>query len=611
MNEHVRNYLKYYIEMDQKPKFAVVINGEWGSGKTWLIDDILESYDKKKYAILKVSLYGLTNTGQIDTEIYKKVHPVLSSKGMLIAGALSKALLKGTLKIDLNSDDKDDASMSLGIPEIDFEKLSKKPENTILIFDDFERCEISWEQFFGYVNHFTEGNGCKAIIITNEESEKIKKDEDGYLISKEKVIGQTLKVKADTNSAFIAFIHNHSTVSFKDFMQNKSSILFSTIDIAKSNNLRLLRKFILNFERLFNAIPPGILKNEAIMEKLLVIYFIIYFEKTANRINLFDFKNSSDNLVKRNDDALQALHGKYSFISFGDLILSDSTWSEMINNGNLEEEKIKDEINFRLNSTKSQAASWVKLWHFDVLKDDEFKDLHKQVLSELKSLSFSNINIVKHIVGMMEHFNKIELTDTDMKEILAASKKCIDKMLRSGGIEYEDHNHPQYLYNESWGGLGFFERDSLSFIEISEYVKFAQQKSLEAELIKSSKKLVELIKNDNQDYFLLLNYNDRGVKSYYNKPILTFVDCDEFTKAFLACRNKSTISYALKERYNYEQFAKELISELPVFSSFVEKITKIADEKSTPLLSYNIKDCLERYLEPSLLRLKQIANITT
>lgn len=148
MNEHVRNYLKYYIEMGQKPKFAVVINGEWGSGKTWLIDNILESYDKEKYAIIKVSLYGLTNTGQIDTEIYKKVHPVLSSKGMLIAGALSKALLKGTLKIDLNSDGKDDASMNLGIPEIDFEKLSKKPENTILVFDDFERCELSWEQFF-------------------------------------------------------------------------------------------------------------------------------------------------------------------------------------------------------------------------------------------------------------------------------------------------------------------------------------------------------------------------------------------------------------------------------------------------------------------------------
>lgn len=597
--------------MDQKPKFAVVINGEWGSGKTWLIDDILEPYEKSDYAIIKVSLYGLANTGQIDTEIFKKVHPILSSKGMLIAGALSKALLRGTLRIDLNSDSKDDASMSFGTPEINIEKLSKKPENTILIFDDFERCEISWEQFFGYVNHFTEENGCKAIIVTNEESEKIKKDIEGYLISKEKVTGQTLKVKADTNAALLSFIDNHPAALFKKFMQSKTSTLLNTIDIAKSNNLRVLRKFILHFERLYNFIPSGVRKNDAIMEKLLATYFIIYFEKTSNRINLFALQNTSDNQMKRNDDEFKALHEKYSFNTFGDLILSDSTWAEMINNGNLVKETIEQEINFRLTSMSSQVASWVKLWHFDVLKDDEFKNLHKQVLSELKSLSFTNVNIVKHIVGMMEHFNKIAIIDTDMNKVVDLSKKCIDKMLQSGSVEYEDHRRTDYHYSDSWGGLGFFERDSLAFKEICDYVKFAQQKSLEIELRNSSKKLIELIKNDDKDYFLYLNHNDRGVNSYYNKPILEFIDCDELTKAFLACKNKSMISYALKERYNYEHFAKELISELPVFSSFVKSIKKIADDKSSPLLSYNIKDSLERYLEPSLLRLQELADIPT
>ncbi|WP_434745613.1 P-loop NTPase fold protein [Candidatus Pantoea rara] len=611
MNEHVRNYLKYYIEMNQKPKFAVVINGEWGSGKTWLVDDILKPYDKKEYAIIKVSLYGLTNTGQIDTEIYKKVHPVLSGKGMLIAGALSKALLKGTLKIDFNSDQKDDASMSLGIPEINFEKLSKKPEDTILIFDDFERCEISWEQFFGYVNHFTEESGCKAIIITNEESEKIKKDISSYLTSKEKVVGQTLKVKADTNSALLSFAGNHSTPLFKGFMQSKGSILLSTIDIAKSNNLRLLRKFILDFEKLYNAIPSDIRKNDTIMERLLATYFIFYFEKTSNHINLFDVENISDNLIKRNDGAFKALYEKYSFNTFGDLILSDPTWNEIINNGNVVGKTIEEEINFRLTSMSSQEANWVKLWEFTVLKDDEFARLYKQVFSELESLSFTNINIVKHIVGMMEHFNKIALIDADMNKVLALSKKCIDKMVESGGVEYEDHAHPQYRYNESWGGLGFFERDSLAFKDICNYVKLVQQKALEAELVNASKKLVEFIRNDDKDYFLLLNYNDRGIKSYHDKPMLAFIDCDELTKAFLACRSKSTISYAFKERYAYQHSSKELISEIPVFSSFVKNIKKIADEKSMPLLSYNIKDSLERYLEPSLSQLKQLADIPT
>lgn len=465
--------------------------------------------------------------------------------------------------------------------------------------------------FFGYVNHFTEENGCKAIIIANEESEKIKRDINSYLISKEKVIGQTLKVKSDTNSALVSFIDNHPKPLFKIFMQSKISILLSAIDITKSSNLRLLRKFILDFERLYNSIPSEIRKNDTIMERLLATYFIFYFEKTSNHIDLFDLKNASDNIIKRNDDAFKALYEKYSFNTFGDLILSDSTWGEVINNGNFVDEVIEQEINFRLTSMSSQEASWVKLWDFNVLKDDEFEELHKKVLSELESLSFTNINIIKHIVGMMVHFNKIALINTDMKKVLALSKKCIDKMLESGGVEYENHAHPQYRYNESWGGLGFFERDSLEFQDICDYVKLVQQKALEGELVKASKLLVKLIENDDKDYFLLLNHNDRGVKSYYDKPMLAYIDCDELTKAFLACRNKSTISYAFKERYAYLNSSKELISEIPVFSLFVEKIKKIAGDKSMPLLSYNIKDSLERYLEPSLSQLKQLADIPT
>ena len=45
INDHIIKYLDYYCKLPYPPKFAVLIKGEWGSGKTWLV----EKYIEEKY----------------------------------------------------------------------------------------------------------------------------------------------------------------------------------------------------------------------------------------------------------------------------------------------------------------------------------------------------------------------------------------------------------------------------------------------------------------------------------------------------------------------------------------------------------------------------------
>ncbi|HDX8372731.1 TPA: hypothetical protein RQN12_003768 [Aeromonas dhakensis] len=40
-NKHVNDFLKYYFNLEQSPEYAILIDGEWGAGKSWFIQKAL------------------------------------------------------------------------------------------------------------------------------------------------------------------------------------------------------------------------------------------------------------------------------------------------------------------------------------------------------------------------------------------------------------------------------------------------------------------------------------------------------------------------------------------------------------------------------------------
>ena len=123
MNEHITEYCKNFIESIDNPQFAVFLKGKWGIGKTYFIDTLLGKYKKSNTAntsdideahIIKISLFGVKNYDDIDIKIYEAIHPILSSKGMKIAGAVARSALKLGTSIDFNGDKKNDISMTIG-----------------------------------------------------------------------------------------------------------------------------------------------------------------------------------------------------------------------------------------------------------------------------------------------------------------------------------------------------------------------------------------------------------------------------------------------------------------------------------------------------------------
>ena len=161
MNEHIESYCKEYLESENSPNFAVFLKGEWGCGKTYFINKIIEKYtdcsgNLKKNEILYLSLFGVEQKSDIDDLIFQKIHPILSSKQFKIASAIIRSALKFGYNFDYNKDGKSDGSLTFGgfsankKKKIYLKDLSKK----VIIVDDIERTSLSPFQIFGYFSEY-------------------------------------------------------------------------------------------------------------------------------------------------------------------------------------------------------------------------------------------------------------------------------------------------------------------------------------------------------------------------------------------------------------------------------------------------------------------------
>lgn len=240
INCFILNYLKNDITGR-----AIMLTGEWGSGKSYYVKTKLKSFledkDNGKYRCVIVSLYGLSDTSEISKAIYtelrsfkfKKKHEVLTTAGVA-ASVVPKTVFNAmTSRVGYDIGQVSDKQMQKVYDSIN---LNKK----LLVLEDIERTQIDIIELLGYINNMCENDGVKVLLVTNESEllhfhmKEIKKQEYGrekteyikvysedaqkYLKAKEKSISDTLQFHADfqeTISSIIDKFENDDLSSFK------------------------------------------------------------------------------------------------------------------------------------------------------------------------------------------------------------------------------------------------------------------------------------------------------------------------------------------------------------------------------------------------------------
>lgn len=160
--------------------YAVMIDGEWGCGKTYFIKERLceklknnenEHYnsdqDYQQRKIIYISLYGVKSIEEVTKQLFMEVLVAKAGKGQGI-------IKKGTEAISSMLPIMFDILKNKGI-ELNLDNITEATEkfvpikNCILIFDDLERCDCPTNEILGYINSFVEHENMKVIIVANQK----------------------------------------------------------------------------------------------------------------------------------------------------------------------------------------------------------------------------------------------------------------------------------------------------------------------------------------------------------------------------------------------------------------------------------------------------------
>ena len=178
--EQIIQEVNRYID-DTVYNYAVLIDGEWGCGKTYFAKHaIKESIEKHKgeHRIVKyVSLYGCNSVEDIQEnlvwELAEEARLILKSKRKRKKYIQNESEREAIWDTAIASTKKIvDAIAKKLFPDVPFYNISwewLKLNSCVIIFDDLERCNCNLNEVFGFINGLVEHEGIKVILVSNEK----------------------------------------------------------------------------------------------------------------------------------------------------------------------------------------------------------------------------------------------------------------------------------------------------------------------------------------------------------------------------------------------------------------------------------------------------------
>lgn len=605
-NQHILEFLNYYCSDEiLNPQYAVLLKGKWGSGKTHFINSYKKQLDEKKKKHIYVSLYGVTSFEEIETKFLEASNPEIFNQKTIYIATLSKALINSKIKDSLNK-----VKQSLSF-------LNSK--DRILIFDDIERCSINIVDLLGYINYFVEHHSYKAILIANE---KELEENNKYNQIKEKLIGKTFEFISDVSLVYKSFIENQNS---KNIFEKYEEDIVSIFINSHTNNLRILRQSILDFDRLYNCVLKDHSNKDELIKELVIVFFILVFEYKTKSSNLFKrlntdvkdsivrgmLKHESSESIKKS--IYEEIEEKYKIFSQIDLLLSVNNWQNIIQDSYINKNKINDEL-YESKYYENQP-SWRRLWSYRYLNDDNFDEVFNNVISNLKNCQYKELFLVMLISSTILELKKNDLINLKEDEIIMIIKKQIDylftnNLILENHIIFKEKTINCYVYNS----LGFnTDLDGLeAYKKIKSYISYKIIEEEKKYYTKAYSKIVNSIRNEPSDLFILLDKDSKNIISYEDKPIFNYINVDSISKLLINATSEAQYIFGgiLEDRYEHKIYTEKLESEFDFIYDLKNIIEKEIERKKGKISGYRLKVNLLNGINKALENIEKYKKIT-
>ena len=550
MNDNISQYLFTYLN-NPDPRYAVMLKGKWGCGKSFFIQNWIELYKERINdgdAVLEpiyVSLYGLSSTSQITSAIDRVLHPFLYSKGVEITKKILKIAGKIAFKasLDWNDDGKEDVSMDATLDSLSL--LASRDDNAhlgpkLIVFDDLERCLIDIKLLLGYINNFVEHGACH-IIIVGDETHATDNTKANLLEFKEKTVGREFEVMPDMGAAIDYFINND--VPLTEWLKSKKVFILDCFQTTRCDNLRLLRQCLYDFSVLYNKIDNHLLeKDDTFMTSLLGSYVVVYCEyRGVNRDLLKDWDWSYFNGLsgdEKTKERIKNLQNKYSSIANKYRIeVLDSSHVKQIIHEIETGQSLKAYVEKTLNQLQGKVSIQDKLAEFVHLSNDEFEQAYNELVRDIQAGKSSNMLILGRSLALLVFF--------DYKKIHAIAENTVSLAKDQIVHFYASIDNKDDLYktrNAFYQGISSYGKfyDYPLGKEISDFAteKFEQRND---EL--KNKMEETLLSIDNNNIVRLIELSSESTPDhscdYRLTSIFKNIDADFFSRRILSLNNKS------------------------------------------------------------------------
>ena len=495
MEELVESILDY-VRADYTD-YAIMINGEWGSGKTYFwnnkIKNKIESLqlNGKKYTTIYMSLYGISNLEDISKKIFIETTQLMDKNMKKYMDTHDKTTIPEYAKTGL------DMAHLFGVTQngdkIDYETFFST-DNKVLCFDDLERANVDVIDILGYINNFVEHDHIKTILICNEKelSTKLKSsnlemktfiatyllDKEGNLQQadkpmvekirekieyvfdkandyeriKEKLIGETFEYAPKFNYIINGLLMRYeSNPELMKFLRENTSLITSTFVKSGTRNLRILKHALNDFKKVFETVNrcyPN--TNIRVLQTMLIFTIAVSFEIKAGKITKDKFVNINSNeeyksilvssrvLMDNRQFYIKEFDNNYYFN-----FKSDYRFFKFIEiyvrTRIFDMKAFKKDMEVIINTIDTEKLPGHKRLlteEYWKISDDQFPGIIEEVFDDIKNNKLQLMEIVK-LFAYFSYFSRRGLIDYDIKYIKAVFLEGMDEAAEKS--EYSDN----------------------------------------------------------------------------------------------------------------------------------------------------------------------------
>lgn len=622
-----------YVRADYTD-YAIMINGEWGSGKTYFWNNKIRNkidsltFNGKKYTTIYMSLYGISNLEDISKKIFIETTQLMDKNMRKYMQNNDKTSIPEYAKTGL------DMAHFFGVSQngdkLDYSQFFST-DDKVLCFDDLERANVDVIDILGYINNFVEHDHIKTIIICNEKelATKLKSsnlemktfiatyllDKEGTLLKadrpmvekigekieyvfdkandyeriKEKLIGETFEYAPQFSYIINGLLMRYeSNPDLIRFLREHTNLITNTFIKSGTKNLRILKHALNDFQKVFetvNKFYPN--TNLIVLQTMLIFTIAVSFEIKAGKITKDKFININSNeeykailvssrvLMDNRQFYIKEFDNNYYFNFKSDYRFFK--FIEIYVRTRIFDMKVfKTDMEMIIQTIDTEKLPGYKRLlteEYWKISDDQFPEIVEEVLENVKNGDLELIELVK-LYAYFSYFSRrklIDYTEADIKKIFLDGMDLIA----------EDSEYVSNV-DEELSRIGIDVGDDMvevlkRFHEINKDLKAKMYREQADEIFKCIPMKMEV-------------FYDKFITEWAAKPILNYYDVHKMIQRVTCASNEDIMKIKEMLIDRAKKHRRELEPELRFIVELKNALEKYCKGRSVSIKTVLIKE---------------------